>query len=259
MKILTLKKKCADAAAFTLIELLVVIAIIAILAAMLLPALSGAKNRANVATDLNNTHQIVLGAVMYAGDYGDVLPGPGWSVTDDNWAAAGGLSPLGPGSYNTIYPLQVTNYFKKGQLYPYILSEKILRCPMDNKMNLIEQRGQMLTSYVWNGAVVGYPGSGTTPRPFKLIRFKATAILQWENDENNNSTGNWSDFSNYPDETISQRHGKGAIVGTFGGSAQLMQYAVFKSMAGTSHPNPPAGLGPNDLWCNPNNATDGGR
>ncbi|MBC8063234.1 MAG: prepilin-type N-terminal cleavage/methylation domain-containing protein [Chlorobia bacterium] len=60
--------------AFTLIELLVVIAIIAILAAILFPVFAQAKEAAKDSSNLSNTKQIGLAAIMYGSDYDDVFP-----------------------------------------------------------------------------------------------------------------------------------------------------------------------------------------
>jgi type II secretory pathway pseudopilin PulG len=70
-----------------LIELLVVIAIIAILAAMLLPALARAKEKAKQSYCVNNEHQMAICFQLYATDYNDNYP------LHDGWAAVGGQRP----------------------------------------------------------------------------------------------------------------------------------------------------------------------
>ncbi|MEI6195120.1 MAG: prepilin-type N-terminal cleavage/methylation domain-containing protein, partial [Verrucomicrobiota bacterium] len=100
---------------FTLIELLVVIAIIAILAAMLLPALSSAKQRAWTITCNSNLHQISLGMVMFADDANGLYPKSGNSIP-----------------WNNLNPDAPTNGWMQ-QIFAYTQSTNIYRCP-SNKL-----------------------------------------------------------------------------------------------------------------------------
>ena len=68
----------AAATAFTLIELLVVIAIIAILAALLLPALSKAKEQAQMTACIGNNKQLACAMHMYVNDSRDYMAYPNW-------------------------------------------------------------------------------------------------------------------------------------------------------------------------------------
>src|SRR5437899_8755657 len=80
------KKRLKLCVAFTLLELLTVVAIIAILAALLLPALSKGKQKAQGITCMSNGKQLGAALHMYAGDFNDWLPpNPEDSESTNHW------------------------------------------------------------------------------------------------------------------------------------------------------------------------------
>jgi prepilin-type N-terminal cleavage/methylation domain-containing protein/prepilin-type processing-associated H-X9-DG protein len=117
--------------AFTLIELLVVIAIIAILAALLLPALTMAKQQAQGTKCLSNLKQLTLGWIMYTGDNRDFLMVNGDEDFEPTILNLTANPQWCPGREDEL--AESTNLFiKAGQLYPYVNSLAVYICPADN-------------------------------------------------------------------------------------------------------------------------------
>jgi prepilin-type N-terminal cleavage/methylation domain-containing protein len=124
--------------AFTLIELLVVIAIIGVLSAILLPAVSRAKDSSRRIACVNNLRQVNLAIRLYAEDFADsfpILPNPN-------------PYPNGVGAY---YKQLVKGYLGlNGDASP---KEAVFICPSDRR--IYQGRHHAFTSYTFNGYEVG--------------------------------------------------------------------------------------------------------
>ncbi|HWD18113.1 MAG TPA: type II secretion system protein [Verrucomicrobiae bacterium] len=252
-------------AGFTVVELLVVMAMIGLMAALFLPVLDKGKRNAEAIYDLNNNKQILAAAAMYAGENEDYLPQPGWGSTVACWAAGADVPPSRQPGTAANYPPTLRKqleYFHRGQLFSYLKDEALLTCPADTPQNaLFLKRSMYISSYVWNAAVIGFPVKpppGKFPPTFRLRDFRPEAILQWEADENRPDS--FDDFSNYPDQGISGRHGNAATVGRFDGGAQRLARGHYSDHAGAQAADfAHAGIGwkrsrvpaPNWLWCSP--------
>jgi len=158
--------------AFTLIELLVVIAIIAILAAMLLPVLHRAQQKAEQIGCINNLHQLMVAWRMYANENAEFPPNEDYNVTP-RWIAGdmrGGKigGPYGNGIDATNWLLLVDPHYSC--MGPYIGNPKICKCPADQSTwsttgTPLRNELPRVRTYSMNQAVGPNESGGISPTP----------------------------------------------------------------------------------------------
>ena len=134
---------------FTLIEILVVVAIIALLAAILFPVFAKARENARRSACQSNLKQIGLGFLQYSQDYDERYPVCGAGAALDVSNNIG----FGPGW--------------AGQIYPYLKSSQIFRCPSDGYRESAPVAPRVQVSYAYNRNIGHfYVGTGATVNQF---------------------------------------------------------------------------------------------
>ena len=213
---------------------------------------------------------------------GDLTGADGWAYATHNPSAAGKSIPGGgPATAPDCAGQDITSarfsnqvaFFKIGQLGPYLDTYQVMSCPKDiavrnspgYKMGWFLPRSVKVTTYCWNGTISGQPAAPLTPegKTHKVSSFLPTDWQMWEMNDadpfNFNDAGNNAENAN---EGLSRRHSGaggwwrvssmtaqtlpgGAMVGSFGGTAEFVRWKKCQDLINKKVP------APNEMLCGP--------
>jgi prepilin-type N-terminal cleavage/methylation domain-containing protein len=205
--------------AFTLIELLVVIAIIALLMAILMPALSRARDQAKRIHCIHNVKTLSFSWLLYKDDNDDKMVGGMPARSVDAWMR-------GPTGSDPDHTEQCKEGLRQGLLYTYVKNVDVYRCPSDDR---IKREGQYtFGSFSVSGALNGEEKEWSNRHLIKYGEIKNPAdtfVFVEEIDPRGWNMGSWvvtKDFGNSWIDPVAIWHSKNrSTLGWADGSANM--------------------------------------
>ncbi len=209
-----IKWKAQTAKGFTLIELLVVIAIIAILAAILMPVLSKARRKAELAQDMNNMKQLATGMIAFTSDNNNTYAPSSWWCSEGTVTWDTLIYPyVGGGAGTPAKAMDVSVYANDGEsadAQGVALGLKVITCPFDAllpKNNWVTLNDDAVRSY----AMICGPNFWNLDPTKGLPSINSSGFggvgISWS--DNNATAANWTP-PGYPESVV--RHPAGTIM-----------------------------------------------
>jgi hypothetical protein len=229
---------------------------------------------------LGNLKQLGITQHLYTDDNRDYMAQPGWDggaggspkgwLYDPDATVGGGSGSAIPDPFNKPFNTEAEILSYNGLYYPYMPIGKSFLCPTDistSKDYIKNERNNMLSTYVMDGAVVDFSDRATTPKVTQI--WSPECYLLWEPDEYltqnggegiGEGAGEWNDSSSYPDSPPNGTEGIGRLHNKNGGNILALDshvdYLTEKLFAAQSVV--PYARGRTLLWWSPFDPEGGG-